>query len=422
MSLFMVKPLSRQTVAVLSLTGITACKLVVFLLLLKAGYVQPYVGGGAHNYYLPAANNILTTGRLNDPERSYSKMAPGYAVFLALIQWLGARWYLSLVVCLQMLLDYCVALLLLFLGNRMTSIEAGWLAGVLWLVFPPAVVISTWVASETLFTTLLVLSIVILIRSLSQQGGIGLSFTAGLTIGVATLVRGTTQLLPVFFFSILCFQGIPKRLLKLKCILFLSGMCLLILPWTLRNLYVFGEPIIVQTGVGSVFLQGSRSEYFTLGGIARSYPVLLRQATDEGLVEPNDLRKKVTSEDHLNFKLGLREYRIRLEQEPLSFFPFVIHKFARLWYGMEEGAFYKQLILGVCSLFTVPMGVFQIWLWRRDHLLLSAVLGLLALYFIALHIINLPLFRYMISLYPFLIFAASHQYIKLLGRVPGAYE
>ncbi len=409
MSLLMVKPLPRRTVAVLSLTGITASKLLVLLLLLKAGYVQPYVSNGAHNLFLSAANNILTTGTYNDPgTSSYSKIAPGYAVFLALAQWIGARWYLSLVVCLQMLLDYCVALLLLFLGNRETSIEAGWLAGVLWLVFPPAVVISTWVTSETLFTMLLVLSMVMLIRSLSQQGGVGLSFAAGLTLGVTTLVRGTTQLLPVFCFAISCFQGIPKRLLK--CTLFLIGMCLLVLPWTLRNLYVLGEPIIVQTGFGEVFLEGSRSEYFTSEAMARSYPVLSRQAAEEGLVQPTD--RKATSEDRWNFHLGLREYRIRLEQEPLSFFPLIIHKFARLWYGMDTGIFYKQLMLGICSLLIVPIGIFQIWLWRRDHQNLS-ILGILALYFVILAVVSLPQLRYTISLYPFLIFSASHQYIKL---------
>jgi 4-amino-4-deoxy-L-arabinose transferase-like glycosyltransferase len=413
MLLFRAKPLPRQTIAILSLTGITACKLVVFLLLLKAGYVQPYVGGGAHAVWLPVVNRILTTGTFNDLDTPrYIMAAPGYAVFLALAQWVSARWYLSLVVCLQMLLDYCVALLLLFLGNRETSIEAGWLGGVLWLVFPPAVIISTWVTTETLFTTLFVLSMIMLIRSLSQQGGVGLSFAAGLTLGVTTLVRGTTQLLPVFFFALSCFQGIAKRLLK--CTLFLVGMCLLVLPWTLRNLYVLGEPIIVQTGFGGVFLMGSRSEYFTIEGMQSSYPVLRRQAAEEGLVQSAD--RKATSEDRWLFNLGLREYRIRLEHEPLSLLPLVIHKFARLWYGMEEGIFYKQLILGVCSLLTVPVGIFQIWLWRRDHFCLSIVLGLLFLYFIGLYMVTLPLFRYTFPLYPFLIFSASHQYIKLCGR------
>jgi len=343
--------------------------------------------------------------------------APGYAVFLALAQWIGAHWYLPFVVCLQMLLDYCVALLLLFLGYRETSIEAGWLAGVLWLVFPPAVVISTWVASEPLFTTLLVLTIVLLIRSLSQQGGAGLSFAAGLTLGVATLVRATTQFLPVFFFALSCFQRISKRLLK--CTLFFVGMCLLVLPWTVRNLYGLGEPMIVQTGFGLVFLMGSRSEYFTIEGYHRNYPIFYQKAAEEGLIQPTD--RKATSEDRWFFNLGLREYRLRLKQEPLSVIPFVIHKFARLWYGMEEGIFYKELILGICSLLIVPTGIFQILLWRRDHFCLSITLGLLCLYFIILYSISLPLFRYTVPLYPLLIFSASHQYLKLFARVPGTY-
>src|SRR5262249_34127473 len=118
------------------------------------------------------------------------------------------------------------------------------------------------------------------------------------------------------------------------------------------------------------------------------------------------------AEDRWLFHLGLREYRIRLEQEPLSFLPFLIHKFARLWYGMDTGIFYKQFILGLCSLFTVPLGVLQIWLWRRERLSLSIV-GILILYFVILGLISLPQLRYMISLYPFLLFAASHQYLKL---------
>lgn len=402
--------LPRQIVAPISLIGITACKLAVLILLLKAGYVQPYVGANAASVYLPAANHILTVGTFNDHDTfRYSSQAPGYSVFIALVQYISPRWYLDLVVCLQVLLDYCVALLLLFLGRRASSIEAGWWAGVLWLIFPPAVVISTWITSETLFTMLFVLSIVMLIGSLFQPGGVGLAFAAGLTLGVTTLVRGTTQLLPVLFLVIACFRGVPKCLLK--CTLFLVGMCLLVLPWTLRNLRVLGDPIIVQTGLGAPFLQGSRSEYFTIEGKSKNYPVLASEAAQEGLLEPTD--RKATSYERWNFKLGLRSYRIRLKEEPLSLFPFVLHKFVRLWYGTETGALSKNLILGICSLLVVPLGIFQIWLWRREHLHLSVILYLLVLYFIGIHLICYPEFRYMAPIYPFLIFAASHQYMKL---------
>src|SRR5262249_4338428 len=123
--------------------------------------------------------------------------------------------------------------------------------------------------------------------------------------------------------------------------------------------------------------------------------------------------KKATSEDRRLFNLGVHEYRMRLEQEPWSFFPFIIHKFARLWYGLDTGIFYQQFFLGLCSLVIMPIAIYQIWLWRIDHLYLSLIIGLLFLYLTILYLISLPLFRYIVPLYPFLIFSASHQYLKL---------
>jgi 4-amino-4-deoxy-L-arabinose transferase-like glycosyltransferase len=409
LSFLMSRPVSRQTVAVLTLTFITISKLVVLLILLKTGTVQPILTGIAQSHHLPAVGRILTTGTYNDAEtRNSSVVAPGYAVFLALLKRITPDRYLSLTVCLQIVFDYGVALLLLFLGRRETSMEAGWLAGILWLVFPPAVVISLHINSESLFTALLVLSVVMFIRALAAQGRIGLSFIAGLTLGLTTLVRGTTQLLPFFFFAISCVQSIPKRLLK--CTLFFIGMCLLVLPWTFRNLYVLGEPIVVQTGFGVVFLQGSRSEYFPVLEAQKYFPVVMRQAAEEGLMAPTD--GKVTSRDRWYFNLGLRNYRIRLAEEPLSFFPFLVHKFARLWYGLESATFSRQVVLGTISLMVVPIALLQIWQWRKDHLHLSMTLILLILYFIGIHLVSWPGIRYMIPTYPFLIFAASHQYIR----------
>jgi 4-amino-4-deoxy-L-arabinose transferase-like glycosyltransferase len=382
----------------------------VLLLLLGAGYVQPYAGNNAEHVYLPAANHILATGAYNDPGTIvYSSQAPGYSFFLAFVHRISSRWYLSFVVCLQILLDYCTALLLSFLGRGLASPLAGWLAGVLWLVFPAAIVISTWITAETLYTTLFVLSMVIWIRSLSPQAGLGPSLLAGLSLGEATLVRGTTQLLPVFLFAVFFFHRVPKYLAK--CALLFAGMCLVILPWTVRNLRMLGRPIVVQTGFGAVFLQGSRSEYFTIEGKSENYPILAREAAQEGLIEPAD--KTAPSLDRWWFNLGLRNYRLRLHREPLSLFPFVIHKFARLWYGVETGTFYKQLILGLCSLAIVPIAVFQIWVWRRGKPVLCLTLSLVLAYFIVLHVIGYPEFRYMFPLFPILLFAASHQYIRI---------
>ena len=109
--------------------------------------------------------------------------------------------------------------------------------------------------------------------------------------------------------------------------------------------------------------------------------------------------------------LAMRNYRIRLENEPLSFFPFLIHKFVYLWYGTQTGDFYKQLLLGFSSLLIIPVAVLQIWLWKNGRPYLTSTLSVLLLYFVGLHLVTAPEFRYMLPIFPFLIFAASHQYL-----------
>jgi hypothetical protein len=86
----------------------------------------------------------------------------------------------------------------------------------------------------------------------------------------------------------------------------------------------------------------------------------------------------------------------------------------RLWYGIETGTVSKQLVLGLCSLMTVPVGLIQLWRWRKDHRLLATLWGSLILYFVLLSLVTLPLFRYALPLYPFLIFAAAHRYVSML--------
>jgi len=386
----------------------------LFLVLAKSGYVEPYVGGSAANYYLPTAASIVSTGAIGDADTlaRRTKISPGYPIFLALTEWIGGRWYLFVLVAAQMALDCGVAILLFLLGSWETSVGAGWLAGVLWLVFPPAVVISTWVASETLATALLTLSIVMLIRSLSRQRAVALSFATGISLGITTLVRATTQLLPVVLLVLSAVD--PRQRRRLTYLLIFAGMCLMIAPWTLRNLYVVREPIIIQTGYGPLFLMGSRSEYFTIDGVQRDYLNLQQRAEEAGLVRPTDGR--VTSEDRWIFRLGVREYRLRLKEEPLSFVPFLLHKFARLWYGTETGATGKQITLGICSILTAPIGLYQIWRWRKDRPQLSLIAGFFCVYFMALLMVNLPALRYMLPVFPLLIFAASHQYLKIASR------
>ena len=72
------KPRRRRTAAIVSLSAITAAKLLLLFICLGAGWFEPIIGGNAVGFYLPAADSLFTRGTYNDPATSfYSGQAPG---------------------------------------------------------------------------------------------------------------------------------------------------------------------------------------------------------------------------------------------------------------------------------------------------------------------------------------------------------
>lgn len=363
--------------------GLTALKILVFLLVPR---FQPFVGDNAADHYLPAAERLLTQGRFNGPDsRPDSKVPPGYPACLAVAKAISPARALTLMVCVQLAADFLVAMAIYILGAQLCSIRAGWLAGLAWLLFPPATVIATWVTAETIYTALFVTALTLLMVRPSW------SFLAGLVLGMATLFRGTAVFLPVWL--------IPFWLLKRwqQGLLFALGVFCVVLPWTVRNYLVLDDRILVAVGSGSVFLQGSEERTLSYHGKNKEYPAMYAAAAKDGIVKPAD--HKESKIDNWMRQVGLRNYRLRLEERPWSFVSFFTNKFFRLWYGTESCSWKSQLAVGIWSVAIVPLGIWQ--LWRKRAALLLWTLG----YFVLLHWVTLPQLRYMLPVYPFLILA-----------------
>jgi 4-amino-4-deoxy-L-arabinose transferase-like glycosyltransferase len=362
---------------------------------------------------LPIAERLLSEGRFNGPDsRPDSKVPLGYPAFLALVKKVYPSAHLLAVVCIQVALDGLVAVLIYALAWLVASPRAGLLAGIGWLVYPPALAMSTWITAENLFTVLFVLSTLLLVYSLKQPG-VRWSLAAGLVLGIATLVRGTCLWLPLFLLPLWCRRSLPQG--KLKGAAFLAGMLCCVVPWTIRNQLVLGDPILVSVGSGSVFLQGSDERVFTIAGKQAYYPAMVADAQKAGLEKPPEGAPESAIDSWL-LKLGLRNYQLRLHERPWSFFPFLLHKFLRLWYGTESGRTFQQIGLGLCSAVVVPLALWQSWRWRTDQPHLAWLLGLLVLYFVGLHWATLPEYRYLHPLFPLLILAASQAVVTRFSR------
>src|SRR5262249_36117255 len=148
---------------VASLLLFTGVKVAAVLALTQTGYAPAFVGDNAHQHYIPIADRLLAEGRFNGPEsRPDSKVPIGYPAFLAMTRSVGGENFLTLVVCLQMACDLGVAALLIGLATQLGHRRAGVAAGLAWVVYPPAVLLSTWITAETMFTGLLLGSLVLL--------------------------------------------------------------------------------------------------------------------------------------------------------------------------------------------------------------------------------------------------------------------
>ncbi len=394
--------------------GITVVKIVAVVLLGWVGVVQPFVGANAQDHYLVIAKRLLVEGRFNGPEsRPDSKVPLGYPVLLAALKGTLPGYYLWVLVGIQMIVDLFVACCLYrFARDRLTP-ATGVLAGLAWLLFPPALAFSTWVTAETIFTALLFLSVCLLVSALERHALTG-ALAAGLVLGGATLFRGTCVWLPVFFLPLWLARGWSRRLLL--GLAFAGGVAAVVGPWAVRNRLVLDDPILVSVGAGSAFLQGSDERVFTIAGKQAHYPAIMAAAQQAGITRPTSGRESAM--DGWMLRVGLHNYAVRWHERPWTFLPFGIYKLLRMWYGTESGDLFPEITLAVIAVLVVPLSLWQIWRWRADQPVLAWVFGLVVVYFIGLHTAVLPEYRYMHPVYPFLILAACGAAVNRWQRRP----
>jgi len=370
-------------------------------------FLKPFVGDNAIEHYLPVADRMLEHSRFNGPEsRPDSKIPPGYPLFLAAAKEISEKHQLVLVICSQTLADLVCALGIYYFARRHLNSVVGALAGFLWLLFPPALAISSWITAEAFFTCVFTLAILLFMHGLLQAKP-STTTCSGILLGISTLLRGTPLFLPPLL-GLVIWHLKPQRWFLTIAGVF-AGMALVVLPWTIRNLIVLDDFIPVHVGFGSVVMQGSDVKYFTGEGKKREYPELFHTAIQSGLIKP--ISGKESEIDNWLMRIGWFHYRQRWEQRPGSFLPFFLHKFVRLWYGTESGSLINHIGIGLCSIVVLPLAFVQLWRLRATNKIVFLTMSTIIGYFIILHLVGLPEFRYIFPLFPLLLLLASNTLI-----------
>lgn len=171
---------------------------------------------------------------------------PGYPLFVSALltdSWragttAGVSSSIVRVIDAQTLLS-CLAVLAVFLiGRRLAGNGVGLAAAALTALSPHLVNVNIYLLTEPLFITLFWVALALLARATTQPDARALMLAAGLGLGLATLVRPTTQYLPLLLAGLFLLS--PRRDWR-QALLLLAGFLVPMLAWTVRNLVATGS-------------------------------------------------------------------------------------------------------------------------------------------------------------------------------------
>jgi len=219
--------------------------------------------------YLEPARSLLIQGTFAAGGQPDIVRTPGYPLFLALGLALGHAWLVTIALqillsCLSVYLTYKIAESLF--SNPRVSLAAS----LLYAIEPLSVLYASKLMTESLFTTL-VLSAIFMVLQYLNDGRFRHLLIAALATSVAAYTRPVGYYLFIVLAAVVIFRP-PLRPASALRGLALAGLCLaLLLPWSLRNqkranypgfsaisdvnLYFFHLPAVLAHRQGCTYLQ-----------------------------------------------------------------------------------------------------------------------------------------------------------------------
>lgn len=199
--------------------------------------------------YVRLAANLREHGAFSletsPPWNPSIRRAPLYPAFLLILGG-GAIPPPGWVAATQGALDAGVAVFILLLSRQVVRIEWARRAAFLFSLHPGAILASSSVLSETLFTALVVAAMVLVSRAWTRDSP-GLTALGGATLGAAALCRPVALILPAAFLGSALGSRCLKRPWRHGLLLFASAG-IVVAPWAVRCSRLAGQFVIVQAG------------------------------------------------------------------------------------------------------------------------------------------------------------------------------
>ncbi|MFN8922692.1 MAG: hypothetical protein ACK5XP_07180 [Sphingobacteriia bacterium] len=355
-----------------------------------AGIHRPYAGTDG---YLQLSRTVWEAGRW-----AYTPTGPAVhnrpplpSLLMLLASWDAQHWYgwwLLLTTGLHVLGLWALCQAARTAGSTRRQIRwLGW-AFALHPLLLAAVRASTFVPLATALLCLLIWAWVVYCKQPRRRGAVLL----GLLCGLLALTHAT-----LLVAAPLVALGLLPRWRASLCVLLLCTACLL--PWTLRNAWVFHRFIPVATGAGIQYWKGESALYGPTDLEHRVYT----QATGQPLHQVYYGTATLAEEDTL---LALARADVRAR--PGHYLARTLHSYLLFWLPLYE-PFWKWIAI-LCSV--GPLWVLAVWRGMRAPRLFWALLLLVPLPFALLAALT----GYYLMLLPLLLYLALG---PRLGRAVG---
>ena len=185
---------------------------------------------------------------------------PLYPYLLGVLYWIvGPSLHAAHVA--QALIGAATAIAVLSLTRRLFGRAAGWIAGIGWAIYRPALWFPTLLLKENLFTLILVLLAIALIRTRESKRPVLAWCGVGLLAGTGALLRGNLlPMIPLLALwplvrARLVQQRVTQAIAHAGCVLLCATLVLL--PVALRNHAVGGVFVLTTSGAGTNIYGGN---------------------------------------------------------------------------------------------------------------------------------------------------------------------
>jgi 4-amino-4-deoxy-L-arabinose transferase-like glycosyltransferase len=310
------------------------------------------------------------------------------------------------------------------IGVRLLGPREGLLGALLAAISPSLALWTPVLLSETLFTLVFGLALFLVVDALRGGGRLVLleAALAGAVIGLAALVRGQALVLLPVAFAWWWLHTVPRSRVPVAAALAAVAVLLLLTPWTLRNLSIFDEPVLLSTNFG-YNLRVGHAEY-----------------SNGRFVDPVDLYELVDPGENLELTLNAEGARLAVDYalaHPGRELELSLDKVRWLWSPDTDVVLWLESFGATPIDETVESALqwpARVMHWATLALLVPALLslgmrhravslaGLLALAWTAVHIVFFGEPRYHLPLLPLLLPFTAAGLLVLKGFLPLSAE